>query len=77
MHLENNELQLAQTIKTNNKNDQDEIETGKGVNNIGTLQQPGDTRWGFHFPSLGSLLRMFSATSKFINIVSKDGANYS
>jgi hypothetical protein len=44
LHLENNELQLAQTIKTNNKNDQDEIETGKGVNNIGTLQQPGDTR---------------------------------
>lgn len=77
MHLENNELQLAQTIKTNNKNGQDEIETGKGVNNIGTLQQPGDTRWGFHFPSLCSLLRMFSATSKFINIVSKNGANYS
>ena len=77
MHLKNDELQLAQTIKTSNKNDQDELETWKGVDNTSTLQQPSDTWWGSHFQSICSLLTMFSATCKFIDIVSKDGANYS
>ena len=69
MHLKNDELQLAQTIKTSNKNDQDELETWKGVDNTSTLQRPSDTWWGSHFQSICSLLTMFSATCKFIDII--------
>nr|KYP64740.1 Zinc finger MYM-type protein 1 [Cajanus cajan] len=44
----------------------DEIETGRGANQIGTLQRPGDTRWSSHFNSICSLLRMFNATTSVL-----------
>ena len=53
-----------------------EIETRRGANHIGTLQQAGDTRWGSHFQSICSLIKMFDATCKVINTISKEGANY-
>lgn len=33
----------------------DELETGRGQNQIGTLKWPGTTRWGSHFSSIYSL----------------------
>lgn len=38
-----------------------ELETGTRMNQIGTLQRAGDTRWSSHLRSLTSLLKMFSA----------------
>ncbi|KAG6730395.1 hypothetical protein I3842_01G077400 [Carya illinoinensis] len=40
----------------------DELESGKGANQIGTIKRAGDSRWGSHFYSICSLLRMFEAT---------------
>ncbi|XP_050242162.1 uncharacterized protein LOC126691132 [Quercus robur] len=53
-----------------------EIETGIGANQIGTLQRAGDTRWGSHFQSICSLIKMYDATCKVINTISEEGANY-
>ena len=41
-----------------------EIETGRGANQIGILQRAIDTRWGSHFQSICSLIKMFDATCK-------------
>ena len=45
----NDELQYAQGEQIENMITSNEIETGKGANQIGTLQWAGDTRWGSHF----------------------------
>jgi hypothetical protein len=49
-----------------------EIETGRGGNQIGTLQRAGDTRWSSHFHSICSLITMFNASCSILNTVSKD-----
>ncbi|GAV91806.1 LOW QUALITY PROTEIN: Dimer_Tnp_hAT domain-containing protein, partial [Cephalotus follicularis] len=38
----------------------DELDTSSGVNQIGTLQWAGDTRWSYHFLSVSSLLRLYN-----------------
>ncbi|KAI3462487.1 hypothetical protein Pfo_019150 [Paulownia fortunei] len=48
-----NAIRIAELISTN------ELETGKGKNQIGTAQCLGDTRWSSHLRSLLSLLDMF------------------
>ena len=53
-----------------------EIETGRGANQIGSLQRAADTRWGSHFQSICSLIKMFDATCKVINAISEEVANY-
>ena len=53
-----------------------EIKTGRGANQIGTLQRAGDTRWGSHFQSICILIKMFDTTCKVINTISEEGANY-
>ncbi|GAV78880.1 LOW QUALITY PROTEIN: Dimer_Tnp_hAT domain-containing protein, partial [Cephalotus follicularis] len=40
----------------------DELDTGNGVNQIGTLQWAGDTRWSSHFRSVSNLLRLYNPT---------------
>ncbi|KAF5444869.1 hypothetical protein F2P56_033965 [Juglans regia] len=71
------ELQSAQAAEIESLIASNEIETGKGANQIGTLQRAGDTRWGSHFQSICSLMRMFSATCSVINTISNEGSNYS
>ncbi|XP_024994025.1 zinc finger MYM-type protein 1-like [Cynara cardunculus var. scolymus] len=44
----------------------DELETGRGLNQIGTLQQAGDTRWSSHLRSISSIIKMFSPTSEVL-----------
>ncbi|CAH9105108.1 unnamed protein product, partial [Cuscuta epithymum] len=51
-----------------------DIETGKGKNQVGTLQRPGDTRWGSHLTSLRSLLRMFNSTCDVLRDIIKSGS---
>ena len=72
----NDELQYAQGEQTENMIAFNEIETGRGANQIGILQWAGDTRWGSHFQSICSLVKMFDATCKVINTISKEMANY-
>nr|XP_023870530.1 E3 SUMO-protein ligase KIAA1586-like [Quercus suber] len=72
----NDELQHAQAEQVENMIASNEIETGRGANQIGTLQRAGDTRWGSHFQSICSLINMFDATCKVINTISEEGANY-
>ncbi|XP_057250655.1 uncharacterized protein LOC130591376 [Beta vulgaris subsp. vulgaris] len=42
------------------------------MNQIGTLQRPGDTRWSSHFKSICSLLRMFNATRTVLEKIAID-----
>nr|XP_023872349.1 zinc finger MYM-type protein 1-like [Quercus suber] len=72
----NDELQHAQAEQVENMIAFNEIETGRGANQIGTLQRARDTRWGSHFQSICSLINMFDATCKVINTISEEGANY-
>ncbi|KAF8380522.1 hypothetical protein HHK36_028009 [Tetracentron sinense] len=58
----NDELQVVQAEKITHLLVIDELESGRGLNQIDTLQQPGDTRWGSHFNSVCSLIKMFDAT---------------
>ncbi|CAL5432987.1 unnamed protein product [Camellia sinensis] len=52
----------------------DEFETGKGKNQIGTLKRVGDTRWGSHLGSICSLINMFSATCAVLRNIINDGS---
>ncbi|KAG7943691.1 hypothetical protein I3843_15G055900, partial [Carya illinoinensis] len=56
------ELQAAQATHIAHMIAIDELESGKGANQIGTIKRAGDSRWGSHFYSICSLLRMFEAT---------------
>ncbi|KAK4599518.1 hypothetical protein RGQ29_009535 [Quercus rubra] len=70
------ELQHAQAEQVENMIASNEIEIGRGANQIGTLQRAGDTRWGSHFQSICSLIKMFDTTCKVINTISEEWANY-
>ncbi|GAV67673.1 LOW QUALITY PROTEIN: DUF4371 domain-containing protein, partial [Cephalotus follicularis] len=63
----NDELHTAQVAEIERLISIDELHTGNGVNQIGTLQWAGDTRWSSHFRLVSSLL------SKII----EDGSTYS
>ena len=72
----NDELQYAQGEQIENMIVSNEIEIGRGANQIGILKRVGDTCWGSHFQSICSLIKMFNATCKVINTISEEGANY-
>jgi hypothetical protein len=48
----NDELRAFQAAIIKYLVDIGEIETGKGVNQVGCLQRPGDRRWSLHFKSI-------------------------
>lgn len=54
----------------------DEIETCKGLNQIGMLQWPGETKWSSHLNSLRSLMKMYNATLKVFKIVINGPGTY-
>ncbi|XP_050256951.1 uncharacterized protein LOC126702324 [Quercus robur] len=55
--------------------DLEELETGSGLNQIGTLQRPVETRWSSHFKSVSSLLRMFTSTVEVLQNIIDDAIN--
>ncbi|XP_029153234.1 uncharacterized protein [Arachis hypogaea] len=55
----------------------DELETGKGANQIGTLKRVGDTRWSSHFSFVCSLKNMYGATLAVLQKIIVDGSTYS
>ncbi|XP_030923045.1 zinc finger MYM-type protein 1-like [Quercus lobata] len=70
----NEQLKVANANEITRLIDLEELETGSGLNQIGTLQRPVETRWSSHFRSVSSLLMMFSSTVEVLqNII--DGEN--
>ncbi|KAJ8775426.1 hypothetical protein K2173_023191 [Erythroxylum novogranatense] len=51
-----------------------ELESRKGLNQIGTLQRVGDTRWSSYLKSVSSLINIFSATCEVLLNIIEDGA---
>ena len=54
----NKQLKVANANEIAHLIDLEELETGSGLNQIGTLQRPAKTRWSSHFRSVSSLLRI-------------------
>lgn len=67
------ELQAAQAAEIAHMIEIEELETGKGANQIGSLKRAGDTRWGSHFYSIYSLIRMYGPTCSVLRDISEDG----
>lgn len=68
----NDELLAKQAEEIEREIELGELDTGRGANQIGSLQRPGDTRWSFHFKSIQSLLKMFGATVAVLQSVATD-----
>ncbi|XP_022023407.1 zinc finger MYM-type protein 1-like [Helianthus annuus] len=49
------------------------IKTGKGLNQEVSLARPGDTRWGSHYRTIISLLRLFPEVVTVLQHVKEDG----
>ncbi|XP_052295676.1 uncharacterized protein LOC107177821 isoform X6 [Citrus sinensis] len=71
----NEELKRAQAADIEYMISIDELESGRGLNQIGTLQRPGDTRWSSRFRSVSNLITMFSATCSVLLNIIEDGTN--
>jgi hypothetical protein len=69
----NEQLKVAQATKIAHMIDLGDLETRKGLNQIGTLQQAGDTRWSSHLRSISSLITKFSATCEVLLIIIDEG----
>ncbi|XP_024979792.1 zinc finger MYM-type protein 1-like [Cynara cardunculus var. scolymus] len=52
-----------------------EIETGKGLNQEISLVQAGDTRWNFHLKAIVSLIALFPEVIQVLEYVEDDGDN--
>ena len=55
-------MKTAQATKVAKMIAIDDLEIGKGRNQIGTLKRADDTHWGSHLSPLRSLVLMFDAT---------------
>ncbi|XP_024626848.1 zinc finger MYM-type protein 1-like [Medicago truncatula] len=71
------ELQAAQLKENEYLLEIEEIVPGKGANQIGTVKRETDTRWGSHFSSICSLIRMYEATCFVLKKIAKEATNYS
>ncbi|XP_016178785.1 uncharacterized protein LOC107621265 [Arachis ipaensis] len=67
------QLRVAQANNVANLIANDQIVTGSELNQIGTLQRAGDTRWGSHLNSVRSLLCMFDATCEVLEKSTEEG----
>ena len=66
----NEQLKVANANEIARLIDLEELETGSGLNQIGTLQRPVETCWSSHFRSVSSLLKMFTSTVEvLLNII--------
>ncbi|XP_025617098.1 uncharacterized protein [Arachis hypogaea] len=70
------QLQEAQEIENTKLVANDELKTGQGANQMGTLQRARDTRWSSHFHSVCSLIRIFAATQTVLNNIIDDGTTF-
>ena len=68
----NDELLAAQAAEIARDIDLGELDTGKGANQLGSLQRPGDTRWSSHFKSIQSLKKRFGAAITILRSIAND-----
>ncbi|KAK9164125.1 hypothetical protein Syun_005027 [Stephania yunnanensis] len=68
------ELQAFQAVEIARKVASGERETGKGANQIGSLQRAGETRWSSHFDSIYSVIDMYWATMQVLKKMVSDGS---
>ncbi|XP_052478442.1 uncharacterized protein LOC105775519 [Gossypium raimondii] len=71
------ELQKAQAVEITRLVSINELATGTRMNQIGTLQRPGETRWSSHLNLVTSLLKMYNATSTILENLKNTASNYS
>ncbi|KAM6553414.1 hypothetical protein CsatB_014176 [Cannabis sativa] len=72
----NDQLKAAYATNIAHLLEIDELESGKGLNQIGSLQRAGDTRWSSHLKSISSLIKMFSATCEVLLNIIEDGTTF-
>ncbi|XP_050278525.1 uncharacterized protein LOC126720252 [Quercus robur] len=68
----NNQLKVVNANEITRLIDLEELETGSGLNQIGTLQRPVETCWSSYFRSVSSLLRMFTSTVEVLQNIIDD-----
>ena len=73
----NDEFKHAHAAEIAHLIDIDELKSGTGLNQIGTLQRPGDTRWSSHYRSVSSLIKMFGATCAILIKIVDEGTTFS
>ncbi|CAN1215514.1 hypothetical protein LINPERPRIM_LOCUS260 [Linum perenne] len=70
------EFKAAQANEIASKIALDELESGTGSNQIGTLQRACDTRWSSHLNSISSLIRLYDSTYTVLEYIKRDGSGY-
>ena len=68
----NDELLAKQAEQIAHEIELGELDTGRGANQMGSLQRPGDTRWSSHYKSIQSLKKMFGATISVLPSIAND-----
>ena len=68
----NDELLAKQAEEIAHEIELGELDTGRGANQISSLQRPRDTRWSSHYGSILSLKKMFGATVSVPRIIAND-----
>ncbi|KAF0934874.1 hypothetical protein E2562_028877, partial [Oryza meyeriana var. granulata] len=68
----NDELLANQAEEIAREIELGELDTGRGANQISSLQRPGDTRWSSHYRSILSLKKMFGATVSVLRSIAND-----
>lgn len=68
----NDELLANQAAAIAREIELGELDTGRGANQISSLQRPGDTRWSSHYRSILSLKKMFGATVSVLRNIAND-----
>lgn len=68
----NDELLAKQAADIAREIELGELDTGRGENQMVSLQRPGDTRWSSHYKSILSLKKMFGATVNVLRSIAND-----
>lgn len=71
----NAELHSAQEAEMAHLLDIGELETGSGLNQISSLQRPGDTQWSSHYSSVSSLIRLYGPTCVVLEKIERNGGD--
>ncbi|XP_075645560.1 uncharacterized protein LOC142616631 [Castanea sativa] len=64
---EKRNAEVIEALKNN------EISTGRGLNQEMSLKRPGDTRWSSHYGALVNIIHMFSSVIDVIETIIEDG----
>ena len=68
-------LREKQETRVTESIDNEELSSGRGLNQETNLTRACDTRWGSHYYSLINLIDMFSSMVDVLDMVSEDGIN--